>query len=390
MVAVAGDTGKLYYANAGTWNRLATFDDIPTSANGYGRIQVDGQTTLTADSPNDTMTLIAGVGMTITTNATTNTITLTSEGGSGGGGITAEDAQDAAASLFLSGTHNGITFSYNDASNSINATVTASAGIYTDEQARDAAGSLFTTGSHSGISFVYDDDNDRINASVTFPTPYSDENAQDAAASMIVNGSHTGIGFTYQDASNRIDAAVSAEYVQDQAASLFTSGTHSGISFSYDDNNNRMNVSVSATGVTQFSNLTDASSASLTIDKIYLPAITMLAVSNNSALAYRFDQYGPTTDNPTLYVISGTTIAFNLNVSGHPFLIQTNLGANYNTGLVHVSTNGVVSTGAAAQGQQSGTLYWKVPHNISGNYKYVCSIHGVMTGVISVKDIASV
>lgn len=390
MVAVAGDTGKLYYANAGTWNRIANFSDIPTSANGFGRIQIDGQDTVTADIANDTMTLIAGVGMTITTNAANNSITLSSSGGGGGGGITTEDAQDAAASLFLSGTHNGITFAYNDASNSINATVTASAGIYTDEQARDAAGSLFASGSHSGINFVYDDANDRINATVSFPTPYNDENAQDAAASMLVSGSHTGISFTYQDASNRMDAAVSAEYIQDQAASLFSAGTHTGISFTYDDVGNRMNVSVTGIGVTQFSNLTDASSASLTIDKIYLPAITSLAVTNNSALAYRFDQYGSTTDNPTIYVISGTTIAFNLNVGGHPFLIQTSGGVNYNTGLVHVSTSGTVSTGAAAQGQQTGTLYWKIPYGISGNYRYICSIHGAMVGIISVKDIAAI
>jgi plastocyanin len=133
-----------------------------------------------------------------------------------------------------------------------------------------------------------------------------------------------------------------------------------------------------------FNELSDIISAELTIDKIYLPAITMLRVSNNGASAYRFDQYG-TTDNPTIFAINGTTIAFNLTASGHPFQIQNGAGVNYNTGLVHVSTVGVVTTGSAAQGKDSGTLYWKVPSDISGGYRYQCSAHVPMVGSITVK-----
>jgi len=146
-----------------------------------------------------------------------------------------------------------------------------------------------------------------------------------------------------------------------------------------------------ASPTTTFSNLTDSTSASLTVDKIYLPAITMLEVTNVGASAYRFDQYG-TTDNPTIYVINGTTIAFHLDITGHPFLIQDSTGTNYNTGLTHVTTNGTISTGAAAQGQTSGTLYWKIPNAISSppNYRYQCSVHGVMVGAITIKNFGSI
>jgi hypothetical protein len=48
--------------------------------------------------------------------------TINATGGSGGG-ITLEEAQDGAASLFSTGSHTGIAFSYYDASNSISATV---------------------------------------------------------------------------------------------------------------------------------------------------------------------------------------------------------------------------------------------------------------------------
>ena len=141
-------------------------------------------------------------------------------------------------------------------------------------------------------------------------------------------------------------------------------------------------------GAANFNGTTDALAAGITIDKIAYPAITMLDVTNSGYSAYLFmNQYGGS--NPTIYAISGTTIAFNLNVSGHPFLIRLS-AANYNTGLIHVSTAGVISTGADAQGKTSGTLYWQIPQGISGNYGYLCSYHSGMAGTITIKDIATI
>jgi plastocyanin len=111
-------------------------------------------------------------------------------------------------------------------------------------------------------------------------------------------------------------------------------------------------------------------------------------VTNNGASAYVFDQYSG--NNPVIYAINGTTIAFKLNATGHPFLIQNGAGNNYSTGLVHVSTTGVVSTGSDAQGKDSGTLYWKVPSVISGNYRYQCSVHAPMVGTITIKNFGSI
>jgi len=133
-----------------------------------------------------------------------------------------------------------------------------------------------------------------------------------------------------------------------------------------------------------FSQLSDVTSLGINIDQVYLPAITMLTVTNSGASAYRFDQYG-SVNNPTVYAINGTTIAFKLTASGHPFLIQTGAGTNYNIGLIHVATDGTVSTGASAQGKDSGTLYWKIPTDISGGYRYQCSIHAPMVGSITIK-----
>ena len=140
-----------------------------------------------------------------------------------------------------------------------------------------------------------------------------------------------------------------------------------------------------------FSAQTDVASAGLTVDEIYLPAITRLVVTANGVASYRFDQYR-TTDNPTVYAIGGTTIAFDISAvtTAHPFLIRTSSGINFDEGLVHVSTTGVVSTGSSAQGKSSGTLYWKVPASIFGDYQYICGIHPSMVGVITIKDISAI
>jgi plastocyanin len=186
-----------------------------------------------------------------------------------------------------------------------------------------------------------------------------------------------------------IAVAGQSNVVADSATDTLTLVAGTGISITTDAGTDTVTVtSTVSSGATTFAALTD--NASLTVDQFYLPAITRLNVTANGATAYRFDQYG-TTDDPTIYAINATTIAFSLiGASGHPFLIQDNTGVNYNTGLVHVSTSGLVSTGASAQGQTSGTLYWKIPDSISGNYRYQCASHGPMVGTIVVKNFATI
>jgi plastocyanin len=175
--------------------------------------------------------------------------------------------------------------------------------------------------------------------------------------------------------------------VADSATDTLTFAAGTGISITTNPSTDTLTITNTASaGVTAFTGLSDR--ADLTVDKFYLPAITMLTVTNSGASAYRFDQYG-TQNNPTIYAINGTTIAFNLQAQGHPFLIQNGAGINYNTGLIHVSTAGVVSSGSAAQGKDSGTLYWKVPTDISGGYRYQCSVHAPMVGSITIKNFAT-
>ncbi len=261
-----------YLRGDNTW---ATVSGGGAASDSFATISVAGQSSVVADSATDTLTLVAGTGITITTDAGTDTITITNSGSS----------QNTFSTVAVTGQSNVVADSSTD-------TLTLAAG--------------------SGISITTDAGTDTITITNT----------------------------------------------------------------------------VSA-GATAFTGLSDTIAASLTVDKFYLPAITMLVVTNNGASAYRFDQYG-TTDDPTIYAINGTTIAFNLQASGHPFLIQDGAGVNYNTGLFHVTTAGVVSTGSSAQGKDSGTLYWKIPDVISGNYRYQCSAHAPMVGTITIKNFGSI
>lgn len=152
---------------------------------------------------------------------------------------------------------------------------------------------------------------------------------------------------------------------------------------------NEGNVTITSTAqAADFSTLTDVTAASLTVDKLYEAAIATLRVDNVGTTSYTFlSHYSG--NNPTIYVLAGTTIAFDLTaIPGLPFEIQNPLGDPYSTGLVHVSTTGTVSTGVNAQGKDSGTLYWRVPESISGGYRYQCQSHAAMVGAITIKRLS--
>ena len=58
-----------------------------TGGNSFGTIAVSGQSNVVADQGNDTLTLVAGSNVTITTNASGDSITIASSGSGSGGGL---------------------------------------------------------------------------------------------------------------------------------------------------------------------------------------------------------------------------------------------------------------------------------------------------------------
>lgn len=156
-----------------------------------------------------------------------------------------ENIEDFAAAMFTGGTHSGISFSYNDATGKIDATVS---GLLTQEDVEDYAAAMFTGGTHTNISFSYNDSTGKIDATVT-GTGYTQEQIEDFVGAMLSGGSHTGITATYQDSTGTIDlAGMTQEQVEDFAAAMFTGGTHTGISFSYNDTTGKIDATVTGGG----------------------------------------------------------------------------------------------------------------------------------------------
>jgi hypothetical protein len=66
------------------WNAVSGDAQIlnkPTIPNTFGTIAVSGQSSVVADSTTDTLTLVAGTNVTITTDASTDSITIAASGG---------------------------------------------------------------------------------------------------------------------------------------------------------------------------------------------------------------------------------------------------------------------------------------------------------------------
>jgi hypothetical protein len=81
-------------------------------------------------------------------------------------------------------------------------------------------------------------------------------------------------------------------------------------------------------------------------------------------------------DNATLYLYRGFTYKFAVNVSGHPFHIQTSSGA-YNSGNLY--TDNVTNPGA-----ETGTITWTVQMDAPSTLYYVCQYHSAMAGTINI------
>lgn len=123
-------------------------------------------------------------------------------------------------------------------------------------------------------------------------------------------------------------------------------------------------------------------------------AIATLDVSNNGSSAYQFNSHY-TGDNPNVHALGGASLAFDLtNVSvSHPFLIQEDSGsgfANISSGIIHVAPDGTVTSGAGAQGQTSGIVYWLVPITSTSTWRYICSVHSVMVGTLTIKSLTAI
>ena len=82
--------------------------------------------------------------------------------------------------------------------------------------------------------------------------------------------------------------------------------------------------------------------------------------------------------NPVLTVRRGQKVTFDLNVTGHPFYLQT-FGYGYRQSYVY-------SQGFSGNGETTGRFEWFVPEDAPDELFYQCEFHSQMFGKIIVVD----
>ena len=422
-----------YYLN---YNNLSNRPNI----NSFTTVTVNGQNNVVADAASDTITYVAGSGISLTTNAVTDSITFensapnvdqnifktfNADSGTttansttdtltiaGGTGLTSNLVGDTLtlnvnSSLSFAGetTLNAGSNNLNLSTTSGDVVVSANGGRVSIESAVGNLEILNTAASPANVKIQSAGGVIFSNGTTQYIFPVNDGTADQV---LQTNGSGVlsfadvsggGGGEANQNAFSTIAVAGQSNIEADTATDTLNVAAGAGISLTNTPGTDTITITntVSA-GAANFIQLGDIAQSlasgygsNLTPDQIFENAIVTLrvgATGNNSAYLFNSHYSG---NNPTIYALSGTTIAFDLTGSaGHPFEIQDGTGTAYNIGLVHVGGDGSVNTGSNAQNKEFGTLYWRIPESISGGYRYQCTAHAPMVGSIQVKRFSAI
>ena len=393
----AHDTGALYYAHA-NWNKVLTdtsggavlnyVDPLNTfvySANILNS-EVDGY--VLGTSANGSYSWVEGGSGSAYTNANVDTHLNTSTGSSGevlswDGSDYDWIAQPADQNTFTRVTVGGVNVDAGTATDAFSIVAGTNVTLAADASAKTitinssggggGGGGTDLNGLSSGVI-------NQVTDSIAFiDADDSGASKKETIADFVA--AITGTGIT---ASNGVLSADYNNAAVDTHLNVSTASTNEVLSW---DGSDFDWVAQSGGGSSTFAALTEIALADLDVHDIAVPATSVHVMTPNGSSAYRSDIHG-TTDNPSLYVNAGETIAFDLTgvTASHPFEIRSDASTAYGTGLIHIATDGTRTTGSSAQGKTSGTLYWKVPGSISGTYKYICTAHASMIGDIVIAD----
>jgi plastocyanin len=372
----AHDTGSLYYAH-GTWNKLLT-----DTSGGAPTSYVDP---LNAFVYNTNIIGSETNGYVLSTSANGSYSWV--EGGSGGGGSYANanvdthlNAGSASADEVLSWT--GSDYAWVAQSSGGGSYANANVDTHLNVSGANANEILSWTG--SDFAWVAD-----ATGSGGTAITIQDEGSALSTAATTINFVGSGVVATGTGATKTITISGGGSYADsDVNAHLNTSGASTNQILSWTGSDFAwVTDQTGGGGSSTFAALTEIALADLDVHDIAVPATSVHVMTPNGSSSYRSDIHG-TTDNPTLYVNAGETIAFDLTgvTASHPFEIRSDASTAYGTGLIHIAENGARTIGSSAQGKTSGTLYWKVPGSISGTYKYICTAHAGMIGDIIIAD----
>ena len=349
----------------GTLNQVLTTDGNGTLAwgtpsgtgelneNSFKTISVSGQTDVVADNDADTLTLVAGTNVTITTSADEITINSTGGGGSGTPGGADQQVQFNDSSSF--GGDAGLI--YNKTSDTLTGVNIVATKITADEVVSSGAG-IPTLTSASNLIL------DAANAVVVQKAPLrmgsfdtdGVGNLVGQAGDVIYNSSEKQLvlhdGTTWQS----ISSSSFSFNVGADDSTMRTISTDEGIKF------------IGGSGI----DTTSDAEGNITITSPG-PTITYTLTANGST-SYRFAGPGidASVDNPDLTFYKGFTyVLINDNGGGHPLEIRVAAGGA-------AFTEGVT-------GSQTGTQIFIPQHNTSDSaLVYQCTAHPSMVGNITI------
>jgi len=158
VFTITGGTDITATVNATT--NVLTIDSTAVAQNAFKHIFVSGQNTISADSVSDGLTFAAGSGIQITTDENTDTITITNSGGGGGGGASeafkniavagqTTVVADASADTVTFVAGSGMTITTDAISDSVTFASTGGSGNYGDSN----VATFLSTNSYSNVAY---------------------------------------------------------------------------------------------------------------------------------------------------------------------------------------------------------------------------------------------
>ena len=251
-------------------------------------------------------------------------------------------------------------------------------------------GTYLTSISASDLNTISIDALSDVDTSTTAPTDGQILVWSDSNSAWIPSAAGAG-GDVNQNAFSTVTVLGSSDIVADSTTDTLNFVQGNGIVLSTDPATDTITITSNINpGATQFSQLSDIQSAGLTVDRIYKQALVRLTAGAVGFTAYTFNSHY-SGNNPTLYAISGTTFAIDLNgAPGHPTEIQDSTGTALGSEVYHVDPSGTVrdQTDPLFDADR-GTIYWDIPESTSGTFRYECTAHPAMVGTIIVKRLST-
>ena len=241
-----GTNGYILKANSSTATGLewSAGGGGETNQNAFSNIAVSGQTTVAADSATDTLTLLEGANVTITTDASNDSITINATDTNTQ--LSNEQVQDIIGAMVSGNSETNISVTYDDTNGKLNFSSTDTNTTYSIQDG-ELSQNNFTNALKTKLDGISSGAEVNVKADFNETDSSSDAFIENKPTIPTNNNELTnGAGY--------ITATLTNEQVQDIVGDMVSSNTESGITVSYDDTNGKLDFSVASQTDNNFTN----------------------------------------------------------------------------------------------------------------------------------------